>query len=76
MAGAKCVAEFANVHEYFKEIDEVKGLIGSLPDIYNDQVAYETSYEKFTCRSPILKSFVKIVTCVHFSIFQVDDFNL
>lgn len=47
MAGA--IAEFANVHEYFKEIDEVKGLISSLPDIYNDQVAYETSYERFTC---------------------------
>ena len=44
------LAEFANVHEYFTEIDEVKGLISSLPDIYNDQVAYETSYERFTCR--------------------------
>ena len=40
---------FANVHEDFREADEVKGLISSLPDIYKDQVAVETSAERFTC---------------------------
>ena len=40
---------FANVHEDFREADEVKGLISSLPDIYKDQVAVEMSAERFTC---------------------------
>ena len=34
--------------EEFKEAEEVKGLIGTLPDIYNDQIAVETAVERFT----------------------------
>ena len=51
---------FANVHEDFREADEVKGLISSLPDIYKDQVAVEMSAERFTCaltRTPLLFTF-------------------
>jgi hypothetical protein len=36
--------------EEFKEFDEVKGLISSLPNIYNDQIAVETAVERFTGR--------------------------
>ena len=43
---------FANIHEDFREADEVKGLISSLPDVYKDQIAVETSAERFTCMSP------------------------
>ena len=35
----------------FKHLDEVKGLISNLPDIYEDQVAVEASCERFTCKS-------------------------
>ncbi|KAL5018127.1 hypothetical protein ScPMuIL_003849 [Solemya velum] len=34
--------------EEFKEIDEVRGLINSLVNIYNDQIASEASFERFT----------------------------
>jgi hypothetical protein len=39
-----------HVLEEFKEIQEVKGLIESLENSYNDQIARETSCERFTCR--------------------------
>jgi hypothetical protein len=30
-------------------VEEIKGLIDSLKDIYNDQIAVETAVERFTC---------------------------
>lgn len=41
--------EKGHVLEEFKEIQEVKSLIGSLENSYNDQIARETSCERFTC---------------------------
>ncbi|XP_048760810.2 tubulin-specific chaperone D-like [Ostrea edulis] len=40
--------EKGHVLEEFKEIQEVKSLIGSLENSYNDQIARETSCERFT----------------------------
>lgn len=36
--------------EEFKEIDDVKGLISTIPDIYNDQIAMETALERYLCK--------------------------
>lgn len=36
--------------EEFKEIDEVKSLISNLVNIYSEQIASETSFERFTCK--------------------------
>lgn len=41
---------FGCVHEEFKEIEEVKGLINTIPDIYNDQISVEVAQEKFLCK--------------------------
>jgi hypothetical protein len=38
-----------HILEEFKEVEEIKGLIDSLKDIYNDQIAVETAVERFTC---------------------------
>ena len=53
---------FANVHEDFREADEVKGLISSLPDIYKDQVAVEMSAERFTC------ALTRTLLCLHYDV--------
>lgn len=37
--------------EEFKEIDEVRGLIDNLKDIFSDQIAVETTIERFTCKN-------------------------
>lgn len=37
-----------HILEEFKEIDEIKGLIDNLKDIFKDQVAVETTVERFT----------------------------
>lgn len=38
-----------HVLEEFKDLQEVKSLIASLENTYNDQVAREASCERFTC---------------------------
>ena len=38
-----------HILEEFKEVEEIKGLIDSLKDIYNDQISVETAVERFTC---------------------------
>lgn len=38
-----------HVLEEFKDLQEVKSLIASLKNTYNDQVAREASCERFTC---------------------------
>jgi len=41
---------FGCVHEEFKEIEDIKGLINSIQDIYTDQIAVEVALEKYLCK--------------------------
>ena len=40
-----------HVLEEFKEIQELRSLIASVGNTYNDQVAREASCERFTCKN-------------------------
>ena len=45
------VVEKGSVFEEFKEADEAKRIIGSLPDIVGDKVAVERATDRFICES-------------------------
>lgn len=38
-----------NVLEEFKEVDELKGIIGNLSSIFKDQIAVEMALERYLC---------------------------
>lgn len=40
-----------HVLEEFKEVQELRSLIASVENTYNDQVAREASCERFTCKN-------------------------
>lgn len=54
-----------HILEEFKEINEIKGLIDNLKDIFKDQVAVETTVERFTCKKATIKFVTLIKTNKH-----------
>ncbi len=41
--------KMGNMHEEFKEVNEVRDIIASIPNIYGDLTSLELGYERLLC---------------------------